>query len=218
METILSEMRDLLKDPPGKLFIFPDSTTYKNVQGERKMSLTKNKFTLGVIAAALCMVLSAAENLPAELKNTPKAQIKDISQYIYGKQKVTDPGSPTGKAVIFIPAKNAKNYGGIGMGVYDKKYYQEKKKVLAWSRYKAPDEKYHWYKIRRTGKDVRFSGTGPQPQIYLENWSIGAKVPVKYVGKFECYVYVKAQGPFYVKGSTKENKLFLARVILVPIK
>ena len=180
------------------------------------MKLT-NKITVCLMAAAACMAMAAAEDLPKELAGVPKTEIKDVSKFIYGP-KADDPEYPQGKVVVFTPAKNAKNYGGIGMGVFDKKYYDETKKVLAFSRPKPVDEKYHWYKIQRTGKNVEFQGSPHGATVYLENWKIGARVSKDFKGKFECWVLVRAQGPFYVAGSTKENKVFLSRVLLVPIK
>ena len=71
--------------------------------------------------------------------------------------------------------------------------------------------------IQRTGPEAALQGkTGAQ--VYLENWKIGANLPKSYKGKYECWLLVKAQGPRYVEGSTKENMIFLNRVLLVPIK
>ena len=43
-------------------------------------------------------------------------------------------------------------------------------------------------------------------------------MPADVKGKYDCWILVKVQGPFYVAGSDKENKLFLARVLLIPLK
>ena len=195
---------------------FETPNKIKPTQGEQKMNLKKSKIATGIMAAAACAVMSAGE-LPKELENTPKEEIVDISVNTYGP-KADDPESPTGKAVVFVPAKNAKKYGGVGMGVQDSKYYNKTKKVIAWSRFKPKDEQYHWYKIKRTGADAEFQGGTNNARLYLENWTIGAWVPKDITGKYDCWTLVKAQGPFYVPGSTKENKLFLARVLLVPVK
>ena len=105
------------------------------------------------------------------------------------------------------------------MGVYNKKYDEMTKKVIAWSRPKIIDEKYHWYKIRRTSNEAAVPQDTPHNTvIYLEDWKIGARLPNTITGKFDCWVLVKAEGPLYVDGSTKENKVYLSRVLLVPIK
>ena len=43
-------------------------------------------------------------------------------------------------------------------------------------------------------------------------------MPADVKGKYDCWILVKVQGPFYVAGSAKENKLFLAKGLLVPLK
>ena len=178
------------------------------------MNLKKSKIAVAVMAAAACMVVSAsAADLPEELKDTPREKIIDISANIYGP-KEADPESPTGKVGVYVPAENAKKYGGIGMGVYT----VSKKQVVGFIRPKAANEKYNWYKIPRRKKDIEFPGGRHNTQVYLENWRIGAWVPADVKGKFNCWILVKVQGPFYVTGSKKENKLFLARVLLVPLK
>ena len=118
---------------------------------EKKMNLKKSKAASTVMAAAACMVMSAAGDLPKELEGTPKDQIQEVSQYIYGT-KAEDPEAPGSKVVVYIPSKNAKKYGGFQVGVYDKKYSEMTKKVIAYSRHRPADEKYHWYKISRTGR------------------------------------------------------------------
>ena len=67
-------------------------------------------------------------------------------------------------------------------------------------------------------EDAEFQGSVHGTQVFLENWKIGARLPKTFKGKYDCWVLVRAQGPFYVDGSTKENKLFLKKVILVPVK
>ena len=184
----------------------------KSTQGEQNMNLKKSKIAASVAAVAACAVMSAGD-LPKELENLPKEEIVDISKNIYGP-KADDPESPTGKAAVYVPAENAKNYGGIGMGVRNRK----QKEVVGFSRPKPLDEKYRWYKIKRRNKDVEYRGGAYNTRLYLENETIGAWVPKDITGKYDCWALVKAQGPFYVQGSTKENKLFLARVLLVPVK
>ena len=176
------------------------------------MDLKKQLTT--VILAAMAFAAVFAGDLPGELKDVPKEEIIDFSKLIYGPQKANDPESPTGKAAVFVPAENAKNYGGIGMGVYTK----SNKQVVGFFRRKAANEKYTWYKIPRRAKDAEFPGGKYDSQIYLENWRIGAWVPADLKGKYDCWILVKAQGPFYVEGSEKENKLFLARVLLIPLE
>ena len=176
------------------------------------MDLKKQLTT--VFLSAMASAALFAGDLPGELKDVPAEKIIDFSRFIYGPQKADDPESPTGKAAVYVPAKNAKNYGGIGMGVYT----ISKKQVVGFIRPKAANEKYNWYKIPRKGKDIEFPGGRHNTQVYLENWRIGAWVPADVKGKFDCWILVKVQGPFYVAGSTKENKLFLARVLLVPLK
>lgn len=173
----------------------------------------KKQFT-AVILSVMAAATVFAGDLPGELKDVPAEKIIDFSKFIYGPQKADDPESPTGKAAVYIPAQNAKNYGGIGMGVYT----VSKKQVVGFIRPKAANEKYNWYKIPRRGKDIEFPGGRHNTQVYLENWRIGAWVPEDVKGKFNCWILVKVQGPFYVTGSKKENKLFLARVLLVPLK
>ncbi len=165
-------------------------------------------FLTGFMAGAV------AADLPPELANVPKSDILDMSGHLYGT-KVDDPESARGKAVAVQPAKDAKKYPGILMGVYDKEYMKLKKNVVAISRYKAKDEKYHWYQIKRAG-DSALQGT-PDAVVYLENWKIGARLP-NLKGKYDFWISVKAQGPYYVDGSRKENKLFLDQVLLVPVK
>ena len=176
------------------------------------MNLKKSKIAASVAAVAACAVMSASD-LPKELENLPKEEIVDISKNIYGP-KEDDPESPTGKAAVYVPAENAKNYGGIGMGVRNRK----QKEVVGFSRPKPLDEKYRWYKIKRRNNDVEYRGGAYNTRLYLANETIGAWVPKDITGKYDCWALVKAQGPFYVNGSTKENKLFLARVLLVPMK
>ena len=184
----------------------------ENTKGESNMNLKKTKIASTVLAAAASAVLFAGD-LPKELEGTPKEDMIDISASIYGR-KADDPESPRGKAAVFTPAKNAKKYGGVGMGVY----IHSTKKVAAYSCHKPKDEKYHWYKIRRQADDIEFPGGKGTTQLYLANWTIGAGIPANVKGKYDCWVSLKAQGPYYVDGSTKENKLFLDRAILVRLK
>ena len=206
-----------------RAMLIPVSRKYGNLnntpstQGEKKMNLKKSKIAAGIMSAAACMVMSAAGDLPKELEGLPKEEIIDISANIYGP-KEADPESPTGKTGIYIPAKGNKKYDGINMGVFDKKYHKTAKDVIAFSRHKPKDESYHWYKIARRKADPEFQGGAYNTQIYLENWKTGAWVPADLKGKYDCWVQIKAQGPYYVDGSTKENKLFLRRVLLVPLK
>ena len=206
-----------------RAMLVPVSSKYGNLnntqstQGEKKMNLKKSKIAAGIMSAAACMVMSAAGDLPKELEGLPKEEIIDISANIYGP-KEADPESPTGKTGIYIPAKGNKKYDGINMGVFDKKYHKTAKDVIAFSRHKPKDESYHWYKIARRKADPEFQGGAYNTQIYLENWKTGAWVPADLKGKYDCWVQIKAQGPYYVDGSTKENKLFLRRVLLVPLK
>ena len=156
--------------------------------------------------------------LPKELGGVPKEKIIEVSQYLYGQEE-TDLDSVTGKAVVLIPAPNAKkNIAGVRMEVYDKAYYEMTKKDIASCHYKIPDEKYHWYKIRRTSGNAAFQGSKHGATVCLENWKIGARLPKTFKGKYDCWVLVKAEGPLYVDGSTKENKVYLSRVLLVSIK
>lgn len=173
----------------------------------------KKQFTAAILSAMAFAVLSAGD-LPGELQDVAKDKIIDFSKFIYGPQKADDPESPTGKAAVYVPAKDAKNHGGIGMGIYTR----SKKQVVGFVRPKADNEKYNWYKIPRREKDIEFPGGRNNTQVYLENWQIGAWVPEDVKGKFDCWILVKVQGPFYVAGSDKENKLFLARVLLVPLE
>ena len=176
------------------------------------MKLKKQLTT--VILAAMAIAAAFAGDLPEELKDVPKEKIIDFSKLIYGLQKTKDPESPTGKAAVYVPPKNAKNYGGIGMGIYTK----SNKQVVGFFRPKAGNEKYTWYKIPRRGKDIEFPGGTKNTLVYLEDWRIGAWVPSDAKGKFDCWILVKAQGPFYLAGSSKDNKLFLAKALLVPLK
>ena len=182
------------------------------------MNLKKNKIASTVLAAAVSAAAFTVEELPKELEGTPKEEIKDVSRYIFGP-RVDDPEAPAnGKTVVLKPAPNTKKHeGGVLMGVYDKVYHKATKKVIGWCRVKIPDEKYHWYKIRRTSKDGEFSGED-RVTVYLENWKIGARLPKSFKGKYDCWLLVKAQGPLYVDGSAKENMIFLSRVLLVPVK
>ena len=181
------------------------------------MNLKKKKLATTFMAAAASAVLLAAGDFPQELEGTPKEEIKEVTQYIYGA-KADDPEAPEkGKTVVLKLPANAKKYGGVGMGIYDKGY-SDKQRVLAYSRHKIADEKYHWYKIKRTRADAEFSGSNYGITVYFENWKIGARLPKTFKGKYDCWVLVKAEGPLYVDGSTKENKVYLSRVLLVPIK
>lgn len=188
-------------------------------KGENDMNLRKNKLATTVLAATASAVILAAGDLPKELEGIPKEEIKEVTQYIYGP-KVNDPeASAKGKTVAKVFPANAKKYGGVNMGVYNKKYDEMTKKVIAWSRPKIIDEKYHWYKIRRTSNEAAVPQDTPHNTvIYLEDWKIGARLPNTITGKFDCWVLVKAEGPLYVDGSTKENKVYLSRVLLVPVK
>ena len=182
------------------------------------MNLKKNKLAAAVMAAAASAVVLAAGDLPKELESIPKEEIQDVSQYIYG-EKANDPEAPAkGKTVVTTLPKDAKKRGGVGMGVYDRVYHNATKKVIAYSRHKIPDEKYHWYKIARTSSDVEFQGNRFGVTVYLENWEIGARLPQTIKGKYDCWVLVKAEGPLYVGGSNKENKIYLSRVLLAPVK
>ena len=152
--------------------------------------------------------------LPEEMAGIPKEGILDVSAFIYGPKKMDDPESARGKAAVFTPAKNTKNYGGFSMGIYTK----NPKQVVGYSLVKPKDEKYHWYKVSRRNNDLVFPGGSYNTQLYMANWTIGAWMPANVKGKFDCWASVKAQGPLYVPGSTKENKLFLDAVLLVPLK
>ena len=178
------------------------------------MMQLKSKLAVVLLAAAVSAAVSAGDDLPGGLKGVPEEKIVDISKSIYGPQKnVEDPESPTGKAAVYVPAADAKQYGGIGMGVYIK----STKKVVGFIRPKPLNEKYTWYKIpRNRDKDAEFLGGKYDSQVYLENWRIGAWIPNDLKGKYDCWILVKVQGPFYVEGSEKENKLFLARVLMIP--
>jgi len=187
-------------------------------QKEKKnMNLKKNKIASTVLAAAVSAAAFTVEELPKELEGTPKEEIKDVSRYIYGT-RADDPEAPTnGKTVALKLSPDTKTYGGVLMGIYDPVYHKATKKVIGWCRVRIPDEKYHWYKIRRTSKDGEFSGED-RVTVYLENWKIGARLPKSFKGKYDCWLLVKAQGPLYVDGSAKENMIFLNRVLLVPVK
>lgn len=112
------------------------------------MNLKKNKVTATVLAAAASVSLLAAGDLPKELENTPKEEIKDVSRYIYGT-KAEDPVAPAnGKTVVLKPAPDAEKYNGVLMGVYDKTYH----KATRSSRF--PATKYRMKSI--TG--IRFGG------------------------------------------------------------
>ena len=127
--------------------------------------------------------------------------------------------SVTGKAAVLIPSPNAKkNDAGIRMEIYDKAYHEMTKRYIASGRHKVPDEKYHWYKLKRTDENAAFQGSKHGAVVCLENWKIGARLPKTIKGKYDCWVLVKAEGPLYVDGSTKENKVYLSRVLLVPMK
>ena len=181
------------------------------------MNQKKKKLATTFMAAAASAVLLAAGDFPQELEGTPKEEIKEVTQYIYGA-KADDPEAPEkGKTVVLKLPANAKKYGGVGMGIYDKGH-PDKQRVLAYSRHKIADEKYHWYKIKRTRADAEFSGSNYGITVYFENWKIGARLPKTFKGKYDCWVLVKAEGPLYVDGSTKENKVYLSRVLLVSIK
>ena len=65
---------------------------------------------------------------------------------------------------------------------------------------------------------MEFQGGDHGSQVYLENWKIGARLPKSFKGKYDCWVLIKAEGPRYVEGSTKGNKVFLNRVLLVRLK
>ena len=127
-----------------------------------------------------------------------------------------DPDAPF-KGRLAVLKTGAQGPNGVLMGLFDKDHHKATKQVIAWSRFKIPDEKYHWYMIRRTGAEAALQGKN-EAQVYLENWKIGAKLPISYKGKYDCWLLVKAQGPRYVEGSTKENMIFLSRVLLVPVK
>ena len=172
------------------------------------------KKMLLMAGALLCSaILTGAENLPAALKNVAKDKIVDVTKHIYGKNRKADPDSPTGKAVIYTPTAKDKDYGGFGLGVYDAVAYKKVKKVVGFTRIKAVDEKYHWYKIPAL---KYLNGTIGKEGccIYLCNWSIGVHLN-NMPGTYDYYVLVKAEGPFYAKDSKKPNAVYLARAILV---
>jgi hypothetical protein len=89
--------------------------------------------------------------------------------------------------------------------------------VVGYNLVKPKDEKYHWYKVSRRN-DADFPGGKYNTKLYMANWTIGAWMPENLKGKFDCWASVKAQGPLYVPGSTRENKLFLDAVLMVPLK
>ena len=175
-------------------------------------SVNENKLFLASVLLVPAGFIGA--DLPDELKNFPAEKIIDISGLIYGPQKIAEHDSPAGSAALYEPALDAKNYGGIGMGVYTR----SNKQSVGFARTKPKNEEYNWYKIPRKDNNAEFPGGKTNTQIYLENWRIGAFTPENLKGKFDCWISVKAQGPFYVPGSEKENKLFLDRVILVPLE
>ena len=171
----------------------------------------KKIFVLAVVLFGV-MILPGAEDLPAAVKNVAKDKIVDVTKYIYGKIRKEDKSSPTGKAVVYMPGANAKDYGGFGMGVFDPEAYKTVKKVVGFTRVKAADEKYHWYRIPAL-KELK-GAIGKRGSIYLGNWSIGVNLN-DMPGTYEYYVLVRAEGPFHVHGSKKPNALYLARAILV---
>ena len=63
-----------------------------------------------------------------------------------------------------------------------------------------------------------FPGGANTTKLYLEDESIGAYAPKELKGKYDCWMLVKAEGPLYVDGSTKKNKVYLSRILLVPVK
>jgi len=167
-----------------------------------------------MLFACLTGFAMLASDLPDELKNVPEESISRVNHFI-GK-RVKDPESDQKVSVVMEPAKNAKKYPGVLMGVYDPGHKKVNRAVIAVTRVKIKDEKYHWYKIPSLPHALDLSGD-QRILIYFENWSIGCYLP-KFKGKYEYWVSVRAQGPYYVDGSAREDKLFLDQVIVVKIK
>lgn len=143
----------------------------------------------------------------------------DISSLM--KTAVNDKDAAGGKALcIQVSDMNPKTFHDkdFQFGVYAPTY--SKKQLINRTIPKSDlpqDEKYHFYPIGNT--------LIPDSQTFLWlhwSWHLQPKLghlfdPAELETKFDIYASIKFEGPAYVKGSKKENNVFLDRVIVVRV-
>lgn len=155
-------------------------------------------------------------DLPEEIAKLPASKYV-LAPYVYqtwylhGKQ-VRDPDSSQPFSVRWISPRAEYKFP-VTVGVYGRNSKQSSSRAI----YSVEDEKYHWYKIGEFTLD-------PSSLIYAQDWCIGMELKDFYTladgtainpNKYDVWVSMKMQGPAYVKGSTRENGVFMDRAVLV---
>ena len=175
-----------------------------------------------------------APPLPAPFSQLPANEVKDFAwPYAINlcppviKFMVEDPGSPVGKATVLYLrpylAKYKKSYEQytkprtppLVFGLYDRAGERSGPTITI---NPAPvDEKYHWYRI----PEFKY---GPGTILWgHESWLLSLNLYSVFVyadgvagdpNVWDTWISVKMTGPAYVPGSSKEDAVWLDRVIL----
>ena len=123
----------------------------------------------------------------------------------------TDVDSILVTAAVFQPADQTFHKMPVRLGLYDSKAKRQKTISLK----KVPtDEKYHWVSLGEFE-------IGTNTQIWAtSSWHIGVRLKDSSVkpGKYQIWTSVKFEGPAYVQGSKKKNRVFLDRACIIPVK
>ena len=159
------------------------------------------------------------DNFDPAQKGAIICETKDIKG---GGTHIIDAAAPCGKTISTsanIAGTKAEDMHkkAFRFGLYEKHF----QKYLLFGSINAADipqdEKYHWYCI---GTSRLYSGLVLwMHQSWRLSWNLGknfnSAIPEQ---RYKIYVYLKFQGPGYVKGSGKPSDVCLARAVLVPLK
>ena len=129
-----------------------------------------------------------------------------------GVDLVDMPDAAAGKA---LRKADTKEHTGVAFGLYDNEKNQHIHRVTIAPKYVAQDEKFHYYSLGVV--TLR-----PQCSFWAHpTWWLGCKLDAYYSrerfidNECEIFVSLKAEGPNYVKGSTKPNTLSMDRILIV---
>lgn len=132
-------------------------------------------------------------------------------------RRVKDPESSMPLSLAYLPVDQSKHKVPWVMGLYEPTAKKAKTKRL----YDIPqDEKYHWILIDRFK-------IGPMTRIWAPgSWHMGIQLKDAFTiadgieeannpNYFDVWVSIRFQGPAYVKGSAKENAVYIDRAALI---
>lgn len=180
---------------------------------------------LSTAVSGFLFTLHAAENFTRD-KEFENSQLSGknftrISSFAkYGLEALDDADAADGKAMALRKhpkGSDLHKYNDFQLGIYCEVTKKNLARRVLLKKDLPQDEKYHFYRIGRVNLSKRTTFFAHRSWAMQQNLNKFYNADDAKKNLVEVYVSVKFTGPAYVKNSTKENGIFIDRIVLLHV-